>query len=493
MKALIVTLGTRDLQIYKSIIADENFDSNIETKIVKVKSTGDEVTLNQNIAEEGFYMVRSARYGGGKILNNFNVFKKHLRYPILKPALEMLTADNNNAVQLIFIYTDQENADERFRKNDTIEYAYILEKLIKEDFPTINVDNFLVFKEVTDLDYQFNQFESYLNRRGDKNKVSLIDNDNINEIYLMAQGGIDQINTAITLKLIEHFPNLKLLQKKEGEGKTIESSFPLTYRLSLDKNIIKEFINENNYSAARKVILPLTKVDSQLRPIKNCLTFLNNRINFQHQQNIGLLEQVQIDLSAEYLRNYKEKYPHHSFLIDLDIDKTNYFNTFEIASICQLFLKKGNFALGTLTYIRLVEELCKSLIYELFNIDLDNYHERLKLTLNENRLSGIPDYLRYLEANCSSPSILNIVVSIIPTISHVNRDSTKGLNLLRNHVWLIHENKTIDKTIINGQCPNFLSTNGDGIFDQIMKALNMPEENIYDSMNNELKSKLDSI
>jgi hypothetical protein len=29
----------------------------------------------------------------------------------------------------------------------------------------------------------------------------------------MAQGGIDQINMAITLKMIEHFPDLILLQK----------------------------------------------------------------------------------------------------------------------------------------------------------------------------------------------------------------------------------------------------------------------------------------
>jgi len=487
MKALIVTLGTRDLQIYESIFLDDKVESFRNEKASFLKINGYKIALKENDAEKGYYMVFNPRADGIIIKNHIEELKPHLKYPILKPALELLTVNSYEELQLIFIATDQENAKERFRKSDTIEYADILEKLIKEDFPAINVDNFVVFKEVTDLDYQFNQFQS------DLKKASLIDNNEIEEVYLMAQGGIDQINTAITLKLIEHFPNLKLLQKKEGEDKATESSFPLTYRLSLDKNIIKEFINENNYSAARKVILPLTKVNSQLKPIKNCLTFLNNRINFQHQQNIGLLDQVQIDLSAEHIDNYKGKYPHHLFLIDLDLDKTNYFNTFEIGSICQLFLKKGNFALGTLTYIRLVEEFCKSLIFDLFDIDLDNTNARNKLTLSENRLPGISDYLRHLDTNCHSPSILKIVSIIKPTISHINGDPTKGLNLLRNHVWLIHENKTINKTIINGQCPNFLSDKGDGIFDQIMKALNMPEENIYESMNKELLAKLDAI
>ena len=485
MKALVVTLGTRDLQIYKSIFADENFHSNIESKTIKVNHTEDEVTLTPNSAEEGFYIVKSPRKGGEKILRNYNVFKPHLKYPILKPSIEKILSDPQEKLNVVFIATDQDGPETRFTLSDTIEYAYIIEKLIKEEYPTVKCDNFIVNERVTDMDFQFKKFDNDV-------KNHLIDDDKkIEKIYLMAQGGIDQINMAITLKMIEHFPDLILLQKNEGEKEANESSFALTYRFSLESRKIREFIKENNYSAARKIILPLTKSNNQLKPIKNCFSFLDNRINFKHQQNISLLNQVTIDLPLQYIDNYKQNFPPQLFLNELDIERANFFYTFEIASICQLYFKKGNFSLGTLTFIRFVEELSKSLISELFDIDLNNYNERIQILASENRQPGIPDYLNYINENCANSTILKIIEAIKPTISIVNGERNKGINLLRNHVWLIHENNTIDKSILNGHCQNFITSNGDGVFDQIMKALNMPEENIYDSMNNELLLKLD--
>ena len=103
---LIITLGTRDVQIKKENLAencfieiDEGREQFIEKSDIKLK-----VFQNSNFPE---YYTFSPREGGEIVWANYDLFKPVIDFPLIKDFVEQANRDHQIDYMLL-IYTDQQ-------------------------------------------------------------------------------------------------------------------------------------------------------------------------------------------------------------------------------------------------------------------------------------------------------------------------------------------------------------------------------------------------
>ncbi|MBK8818384.1 MAG: hypothetical protein IPN49_04575, partial [Saprospiraceae bacterium] len=121
--------------------------------------------------------------------------------------------NNHDINNIVWVVTDQD--DLKHSKGDTLYYSEIIEKYFRiqlQNAEQIRYNTIKVAQNVKDIDCQYIFF---------RNKISdiLFDEGTISDqIYLFAQGGIDQINHALTLQLLQKYKSqVKIYQKAEDE------------------------------------------------------------------------------------------------------------------------------------------------------------------------------------------------------------------------------------------------------------------------------------
>ena len=257
---LVITLGTREIQIPVNKIEEYNFEV-IEEKGEKfpkyfVQKTNDssvkiEVRKPSNEFPD-FYTI-SPRTTGKIIDDNYNLFRSIIDFPIVRPAIEYLKQKDVNLDVIMLVYTDQEEAFKsekvkfQNKENDSVYYADIISKLIKEDvfFANTEIDLFSVSQNVTDIGFQYDYFK--------KINENLLYPEKVKQVFLYPQGGIDQINQALTLRLIETFGN-KVKQLQNAEGVEFrELDFPSKFLESLAKQQVLALITQADYKAALSI------------------------------------------------------------------------------------------------------------------------------------------------------------------------------------------------------------------------------------------------
>lgn len=245
----IVTLGTRDLQLIKSkttvrVQKEEKFDRHF---VQLPLNDGLEVEVRYNKDFPDHYSLASPRECGGIIAKMLadpaaNDFWDVVQFPILDEFIQTYLINDS---ELITVYTDQNDGAPEHRKNDTLYFNELLTPYIKRRFPERNIG----FREICFHQDVVNIDALYRKLNEENNLLSGFKPEDFEHIYLFMQGGIDQINMALTLRLIEQYRGkVRQIQKPE-RGNITERHFPALFLRRLNREKIIDRLNKYDFAA----------------------------------------------------------------------------------------------------------------------------------------------------------------------------------------------------------------------------------------------------
>jgi len=476
----IITLGTREIQFRKEKLTRAGFSFPEKGKrtltLPCVPDSGFRVSENEDYPD--FLICSEPRIAGKNILDNWEHFSPVIELPLIQHAYDSIVKDCT-INRLILVYTDQGDLDisiEQHKRNfcrDTVYFREIIRKkllpngLPQEDEPA----DIVIETRTTDIDYQYNDFAS-------KCKSLFDDADNIQQIFLLAQGGIDQINHALTLQLIQAFGSkVKLWQQAEGDvSRKLE--FPFLFISDLNKQKILKHLQDYDFGfinkslTNNKVIIHLSQYASarlQLKhdTVKCNLDFLQNRID------TSLFSKIFEDINV---LNDKKK------LSDLYIS----------AKIALLHENFGDFVWRLFT-------IAENLFAVLLNIDLSMVKRTFKPSLGFNQENadlinflrsidpGMPESLKKKAVALNNPNrriFFEVFCSQHPDLISENDKYLRIYNMLellskqRNN--LAHDLKPVKKETLIGLLGQNYGTAG--ITDDLDGILNIASFGIFDEI-----------
>jgi hypothetical protein len=246
----IITLGTREVQFKKDLLKEAGFEIPEEDRDM-LKHPASEIPLfkvERNYNYPDYLCCYEPRTAGEIIIHNWDMFHKVVELPLIDNAYETILKDEP-IDQLILVYTDQHDLDlsnHQHKRNftrDTVHFREIIRKhlstksSVSSDDPGFDI---AVEKKATDIDFQYKDFSV-------KCKSLFENKADIHQIFLLAQGGIDQINHALTLQLIQAFGSrVKLWQQAEGDlPRNLE--FPFLFIRDLNKQKILKHLEDYDF------------------------------------------------------------------------------------------------------------------------------------------------------------------------------------------------------------------------------------------------------
>ncbi|PWJ57822.1 hypothetical protein CLV98_1052 [Dyadobacter jejuensis] len=275
---LIITLGTRDVQIKKEHLIENGFVIHKEGKDQFIEKGNIRLKVVENFNFPEFYTF-SPREGGQTIRDNYHLFKSVIDFPLTKDFIKQTNRDHQ-IDYFLMIYTDQQIDWDAGRirnpKNyldDTLYFKDILNHYLSEDpdFSKVHFDEYSIQTEVVNIDFQYSHFKEI------KQNLFLTDIQNVNQIFLLPQGGIDQINHAVTLQLLQAFKNkVKLFQKSEGQAPR-ELKFTKHFLNDLNKQKIVKHLNDYDFGMIDKEI-------SRPKEIYHLAQYGHKRLNLQYDE-----------------------------------------------------------------------------------------------------------------------------------------------------------------------------------------------------------------
>lgn len=133
------------------------------------------------------------------------------RIPILEPALEFILAAKQKVDRLLFVATDQPDADDRFQADDTVDAAQLVADCVKRRFAdrvAAVVPNFLVIARPSDRNDVASRLRAALT-----NAIPL---DGHHTVYVLSKGGMPQVKDALRLAAFSLYgPALKVIEVAE--------------------------------------------------------------------------------------------------------------------------------------------------------------------------------------------------------------------------------------------------------------------------------------
>jgi hypothetical protein len=365
--ALIVTLGNRDIQLDARIPANEFLNINPNDKNSACYKGKDE-----NFGEVLF--LKSAREHGKIIFENYEFFKPYLKYPIVKPAIEYIKKFTDlESPDLVIVYTDQPET-EKNRKGDTLFYAEIIAKLVQDHFPNFfaNIYYVKVSHAVTEYDTMYDFFTEEFK------KTPLRNYDRNSRIFLLPQGGIDQINTALMLKCFEYFPQLVQLSKPEGK-EIVPLKFNQRFYTAINKNKILYAINHFYYHLVNQEMTTNPLILLYARYAKARL-----ELDFEELKKIW----------NELLREDREGWTIINLTLPCENDEFSKQREYYLALKVSLYQK--NYSDFVIRLVSLYQNMLKKFIADKYNIPIphtkDEAQEAWKKLLDQN-----PEVLEYLK------------------------------------------------------------------------------------------------
>ncbi|GAA4410245.1 hypothetical protein GCM10023187_34610 [Nibrella viscosa] len=264
---LIITIGTRDVQTteaairqaitegkiqIESIYSDKEKGKDFITKI-RLIETDAVIDVRSNINElfPEYYIFPSPRNAGLELAKLSEENKKWLVYPLIDAPLKWLKKELVKVDYVLTVFTNQNKAVAGFHwKDDTLYFNDLIKTYLLQHPTTTNSDikDYPIEREPINIDFQYEHFE--------RQKGGLLNTpvEEVRHIFLLAQGGIDQINTALTLKLIEHFPGkVRYLQQPEDQ-EVAERKFPRKFIRNLNKAKAEELLKRYDFHAVQVLI-----------------------------------------------------------------------------------------------------------------------------------------------------------------------------------------------------------------------------------------------
>ena len=423
--ALIITLGTRDL-----FLSVENLTTYFSEK---------EITQFTN--EKGFLI---ARLFGEKLLKRKidGKLKNLISYPIVQAGLEYVIKKTERIPShIMLIATDQkkELVGDFFWKNDTFAFAQLLQQVIPFKYKKYGSTNIKISKVITNvayLDSMYDHFSKELNR---KNWNLFKDFD---KIYLLNQGGIDAINTALMLNCLNIYGNKSiLLSVNERLGNCSKLDFTEQY---LRENEVLKAI-----SAIKKYRYAFIKNLNLSEDVKALASYGEHRLNFDFDE----AETALLELSRKH-RTYRDV-----LIYELNKLKANDSELLrELYANARIKFEQEAYVDFLLRLFRIIEGLTKNKVmcYLDFSFNHSKWDKDFQRFLSQSKNKPLKTHI----ANIILPNGQKLKVDIpsIPVLLRIlefyDNDSFKkiiklqGLSQLRNNSIGAHNFAPVSKKFI---------------------------------------------
>lgn len=258
MNILVITLGTRDVQL-KLPSSNNNFELQTEItlkpdrkfeKTYITSVSGEKVLVYRDkTSKPDMYYLSEARRGGEQLLNP--VWQPLICYPLIQPVVAYLQQIECEPQHIFIVYTDQEGYAERnFTEKDTKYFSELVWDYLQQQYPNATLDAYGVCEDAVNIDFQYDKFHTELKTR----QILEFSLEQIDNVWLLPQGGIDQVNQALTLALIETYKG-KLKQLQTLENATVRlSNFPERFVDRLLRNQLLKQVERYEYSLAYSVV-----------------------------------------------------------------------------------------------------------------------------------------------------------------------------------------------------------------------------------------------
>lgn len=239
-KAAFITLGTRDVQLDRhkleasgGLLQRHNgkLFVNINNLSIEVREAG---PRQDQPAQEGRLAIVAPREGGRLILEHWDTLREALCLPLTENFLKKMKEERGHWT-ILFVYTDQ-SEDSPHHFNDTLYFKELAKLYVQEKFSNVkNFSEIAIRENPADIDFQYDSFYKKFKENTFKEIIKESE-----ELWLLPQGGLDQVNQALTLQLILHARNkLRLFQQPENQDLK-EIRFAETFLSSINRQIILE-------------------------------------------------------------------------------------------------------------------------------------------------------------------------------------------------------------------------------------------------------------
>lgn len=347
MNSILITLGNSEIQFNENHLGEFSIIEKEPNELTNgIQSI--QVRKNIRIGQEFWWVPISSRIEGQIILDNYQVFRPIMKFPLVEPLIEFIRDKKINKV--VWIVTNQKNLIHS--KGDTIYYAEILQNYFTE---SLNLDwgieycSIVIEENVHDIDWQYKNIGKSLDL------IFSSEETENSEIYLFAQGGIDQINHALSLQLIQRYKErVKLMQKAEDSELT-ELIFPNLFLKDLNKQKIIKHLEDYDFDKAAELIL-----DNQ--EAKQLAEYCNLRLTLNHH----LINQM--DWSNEYYFDWDEN--------DVTIQKNTKLK--DLVYSFQIDFKQRKFNEGLTKLYTIYENIFKNIIDRILKVDTQVFFESTK-------------------------------------------------------------------------------------------------------------------
>jgi len=371
---LIITLGTREIQFKENILSQNGFI--IDKQLLKHSLDPDiaiPITINENY--EGYVFPKYPRLAGQTMFEKLSIFKPVIEFPLIDNAIKNIT-QKHSIDKIILVYTNQENlnlANYQNKNNydrDTIYYARILREIFKGIESNVNNNedfDIEITEKTTDIDFQYQEFAK-------KCKSLFNEKESIERIFLLPQGGIDQINHALTLQLIQEFRTKVILWQQAEGTEPHELRFPFLFIDDLNKQKILKHIEDYDFGfidksiAKDKIIIHLSK-------------YCDSRLQLKHDTVITNLNFLKDKIDKDLFNLLKEK------IINLN-DLTRIQDLYIAAKIDLLHEKYGEFIWKLFTI--------SENIFEIFLESMLEIKINCRFNPNYSRNDKNPEWIRIL-------------------------------------------------------------------------------------------------
>jgi hypothetical protein len=238
---LVITLGNSEIQIFNEPENGFAIDNNV------LKRTGlPDVHLKPNRNYKFFFILENPRADGEIINTYYQQYKQILQYPLITPLLGLLQSQKKSFQEVWWVFTDQK--DEHFRVNDTLFYKSILQKHFEEKYVGLQFYDYAITEHVKDIDIQYQDFYQ-------KALKMVARKDEIDKIFLLPQGGIDQINHALTLQLIQLFKEKVIIYQNAEKSEPVQLQFTNLFLNDLTKQNVIKHIRDYDFDKAANALL----------------------------------------------------------------------------------------------------------------------------------------------------------------------------------------------------------------------------------------------
>lgn len=337
---LVITIGTREVQIHKDQFPNDIFEIDENYKWIQPKQEPENkiaVYSNQDFPK---YLSFSEPRKVGEAFDNHEAWQEYICFPIIQPLLDYLNDKQVILHYVLLVDTDQEETFKQ-RAKDTLFFSHLVQNQILKSFSrqktSIQFETITVKKDVTNIDKLYPLMES----KG--RHLFQLKYEDIDQVYLFPQGGIDQINQSLMLKLIQHYRN-KVIQFQNAENnQVIPLKFPAWFIRDLNREKLRKHIYDFSFSlvdisltddqrtleisefASRKLELDFSasyitknilkewiEINNEENKIKNL--YIAAKINYYRKEYSAYLWKL-FTLSENFFKIYVAKY----FDVNLDL------------------------------------------------------------------------------------------------------------------------------------------------------------------------------